>query len=113
MLQRKHQSFKDGMARFYTVSSVDNKDSLTYLRTLRYENRTVGFNRFYTALQANVKFDCLIRFPSNQGVTAEEIVILNDGKQYDIIQIQYPEDISPPVMDYTLRKRKTEYDIGG
>jgi hypothetical protein len=39
------------------------------------------------------------------------VAIPNDGKQYRIIQVQYPEDMEPPVMDLTLEELLQDYDI--
>jgi hypothetical protein len=39
-------------------------------------------------------------------VSTHDIAIPNDGKHYDIVQIQYPEDIEPPVMDLSLERIK-------
>jgi len=37
-------------------------------------------------------------------VSTQDVAIPNDGRQYRIVQVQYPEDVQPPVMDLTLEE---------
>ena len=67
---------------------------------------------FFTALQANVRVNYVLRCPRLRDISTQDIAIPNDGKQYRIYQIQYPEDIDPPVMDMTLEELEAAYDIG-
>jgi len=46
-----------------------------------------------------------------RNVSAQDIAIPNDGRQYKITFIQYPEDIDPPVMDLTLERIDNNYAI--
>lgn len=85
------------------------KDGLILKQTLRYKERTVGFKRYYAAMQNNIKIDFVIRCPQVRTVKADDIAILIDGDQYRVKQIQYPEDT--PVMDLTLERLGEFYDV--
>ena len=115
-MPRKTQNFNDGVVSIYAVSDtgVDGgmpTETLTLKHTLRYHERTVGLNRFYTAKQANVEVKYVLRCPQLRDISTQDIAIPNDGKQYRIIQVQYPEDIVPPVMDLTLEELLQDYDM--
>lgn len=117
MLQaRKQQTYNDGVVKIYevnqtTISGKTPKKNLEIRENLRYGKKTVGVTRFYAAKQTNSKADKLIACPIRENVTATDVAILQDGKQYQVIQIQYPEDIEPPTMLLTLERLGTLYDI--
>lgn len=113
---KKIQSFNDGTVKIYDVTNTAPPgakpvEGLSLKQTLRYTERTVGLTRYYAALQANVKIQYLLRCQQLRGISTQDIAIPNDGKQYRIIQIQYPEDIDPPVMDLTLERLVQDYDL--
>jgi len=112
-MSNQSQSFNDGVVKIYEVSNISEpggmpKEGLVYKQTLRFKNRTVGFNRFYVALQNNQKVAFLIRCQQVEGVFANDVAILKDD-QYRIVQIQYPEELK--VMDLTLEKVGELYDV--
>lgn len=112
----KTQTHNDGIVKIYAVVNISPppdrpKESLMIKHTLRYKERTVGLNRHYVAKQSGVDVAYVLRVPRLRGVSPQDVAIPNDGKQYRIEQIQYPEDISPPVMDITLREVTTVYDL--
>ena len=117
MLKAKHPSYNDGVVGIYKVSDISFPgdmplDGLILQQTLRYKERTVGFNRFYVALQRNVKVSFVIRCPEVGGLDTDlTVAVLKNGKQYKVMQIQYPEDIEPPAMDLTLERLGTDYAI--
>ena len=115
MLQ-KTQTFNDGIVKIYSVGNVSvpggiPKEELTLMRMLRYKERTVGFNRYYVAMQNNIEVAFVIRCQQLRDVKPNNVAILIDGDQYRIRQIQYPEDIDPPVMDLTLERVGELYDV--
>ena len=110
------QTFNDGILKVYEVTNAARPggmpvEGLAIKHTLRYKERTVGLNRYWTALQANVRVQYVLRCPRLRNVSAQDVAIPNDGKQYRIVQIQYPEDVDPPVMDLTLEELKQLNDI--
>lgn len=108
-MKKDKRAFKDGLAKIYEVITEQNKDCLKYKKQLRYDKMTIGIKRFYTALQANEHIDYLISCPLIYSMSSKNIFVLNDGKQYDIIQIQEIEDTFPASMTISLKQRKNEY----
>ena len=105
----KTQSYNDGVVSIYTVSDVSQPggmpvEALTLKEALRYEERTVGLTRFYAALQNNVNIKYVLRCPRIRSISTQDVAVPVDGKQYKIVQIQYPQDVEPPSMDLTLEE---------
>ena len=116
ILRSKAQRFNSGTVRIYTVtnSAEDGAkpvETLTLVQKLRYHERTVGLTRYYEALQANVRVQYVLRCPRLTSVSTQDVAIPNDGRQYRIVQVQYPEDVQPPVMDLTLEEVAATYGI--
>ena len=112
------QTFNDGLLTVHSVENVAQsgdmpKDGLVPKLTLAYHERTVGMQRFYAAHQAQTKIDMLVRVHERREITDRDVVMLRDGKQYDIVQIQLIEGAKPPVMDLSLRRRSKLLDVGG
>ncbi len=115
-MQQKPQTFNDGVCGFYSVknAAVAAKKPIQLLVLklggIRYHNRTVGISRFWSAKQANVQIDRLLRMPYLADVSTQDVAVTEDGVQYSVKQIQRPEDIYPPVMDVSLAKVVQRYD---
>lgn len=111
------QSFNDGVVNIYIVDNVAEagnlpKQVLTIkVSVLHYEERTVGMSRFYTAMQNQVKVEQMLRVLRIDSVSTQDVAIPKDGKQYEIVQIQYPKDVEPPVMDLSLERLEVDYEI--
>ncbi len=107
----------DGAVSIYRIGDPSqNGDmpakTLTLLGTLHYHRRTIGIQRAYLALQSNAKIDLLLRCPYREEVKAKDIAVPTlDGKQYKIMMVQVPEDIKPTMMDLTLERLETDYDL--
>ena len=75
-----------------------------------YGERTVGFSRFFTAKQSNVKVDRLIRIvrpPNNVVFEAEDVCVLSeDSFTYRVVQCQYlrDEDAGEDAADISLER---------
>lgn len=114
----KPQTFNDGVANIYSVSNISSpggmpKDGLTLkVGYLRYKERTVGMSRYWAAMQTQARIDLVLRMPQLRNVSLHDVVIPVDGEQYRIMQIQYPEDVEPAVMDLSLQRLEVAYDIG-
>jgi hypothetical protein len=112
-----NQTFNDGIANIYSVGNIAPpggmpKDGLTIkAESIRYKERTVGMSRFWTAIQTNAKIGRLLRMQRIDSVSTLDVAIPVDGNQYKIVQIQYPEDVDPPVMDLSLERLDAAYDI--
>ena len=118
MLKAKYQSFNDGLVGIYKVGDVAlsgdmPQEGLILKQSLRYKERTVGLNRYYSASQNNIKVDSVIRCPEVRGLSEKTTDILVaipvDGQQYKVVQIQYIEDAKPPSMDLTLERLGEDY----
>jgi hypothetical protein len=115
-VKQKPQTFNDGVCGFYSVKNTAAAakkpvETLELKRGgIRYTNRTVGISRFWSAKQANVQIDRLLRMPYCAAVSTQDVAVTEDGTQYSIKQIQCPEDIYPPVMDVSLEKVVQRYD---
>lgn len=110
------QTFNDGVVKIYEVTNTAPPggmpiEGLTLKQSLRYHERTVGLQRFYTGKQASVDIKYVLRCPRVRDISTQDVAIPVDGKQYAIELIQYPEDIEPPVMDITLKEIAQAYDI--
>lgn len=115
-MKKKTQSFNDGVVLIYNVVDAAQPggmpvEALTLKQSLRYHERTVGLQRFYTGKQASVDIKYVLRCPRVRDVSSQDVAIPVDGKQYAIELIQYPEDVDPPVMDLTLKDVAQVYDI--
>lgn len=114
MKPKELQTFNDGIVNIYTVGNIAEKgdapkEGLTLNCTLKFDKKTVGIKRFYSALQNNIEINLLIRTHCKD-VSAHDVAIIN-GQQYEIIQAQYPEDVYPKCMDLSLKKVVQKYDI--
>ena len=120
MMKTKFQSFNDGVVSIYKVTDLAQPgdlpiEGLVLKQTLRYKERTVGLNRFYSALQNNIKVDFVIRCPEVRGLSEKAtdilVAILIDGQQYKVMQIQYIEDAVPKSMDLSLERLGSNYAV--
>lgn len=115
MIRQQQQTFNDGVVKIYEVTDISAPgdkpvEGLSHKLTLRYRRRTVGMSRYYTAMQANVQVDKMIRCQAHEDISSQDIAIIG-ATQYRIGQIQYPEDVVPPVMDLSLSKLEQKYEI--
>lgn len=115
MIKSKPQMYNDGVA---VICRIENSappggmpmDRLVEKARLRYRKRTVGVNRYYAALQDQIRVDYLLRCPYRGNVVSNDIVLLG-AEQYAVRQVQCPEDITPPVMDLTLERVEQSYEL--
>ena len=117
--QKKQQTFNDGVVSIYKVANTAAdgdmpKDGivLKYSKT-RFHKRTVGIQRYWTAMQNQVQIDKLLRIPQIGDIYPGYVAIINGDttKQYTVKQIQEPEDIYPPSYDISLERLEQTYGI--
>lgn len=111
--QKNPQTFNDGLAQFWRIGNAAEpgrmpKEKRIPFQTLRYGRRIVGINRYWTAMEASTKISQVIRCPRVREIHEQDNVTLEDGQDYQIKQIQYPEDIFPLVMDISLERLEWE-----
>jgi len=112
----KAPALRDGLMRVFKVTNIAQpgempKQGLRFFCRLAYLERTVGMSRYWTAQQASADISLLLRTHRRRDVTTHHVVILRDGEQYNIRQIQYPSEVRPPVMDLSLERRADKYDV--
>lgn len=114
-LYPKIQQYNDGILAIYKVSNIAEpgnkpKNGLTVTYgVIRYEERTVGITRNNLAKQDHSQIDSLVRVQKLQDVSVHDVVIMS-GKQYDIYQVQYINDVSPKSMDLSLERLEVAYE---
>lgn len=115
---QKPQTFNDGVVNIYLVDNIATpgnmpKEGLALkVGPLRYKERVVGMGRYWTAIQSQARISMLLRVQRLRSVSTQDIAIV-DGEQYKIVQIQHPEDIVPPVMDLSLERLESKYEVAG
>lgn len=62
----------------------------------------MGVTRFYSAKQAQIQIDKVIRVNRVPGINTNDIVVFVDGAKYRIEQVQKVEGIYPECMDISL-----------
>ena len=120
MIKTKFESYSKGEVSIYKVTDLAQPgdlpvQGLVLKQTLRYHERTVGLTRYYAALHEDIKVDFVIRCPEVRGLSEKAtdilVAILIDGYQYEVKQIQYIEDATPPSMDLTLERAGADYAV--
>lgn len=102
------QTFTDGIASICKVEDVAEvgkapKPHITEVKyKLRYEEKRVGVTRFYSARQAQIVIDKVIRVLRVPDINTNDIVVLSTGQKYRIDQVQKVEDVYPDCMDISL-----------
>ena len=110
----KFETFNDGIAYIYKLTDVSVpgmrpalKPKL-YLKTV-FEYRTIGVRRNYEAMQAAVRLDEMIKIIQNRQLSPQDIVVV-DGIQYSIKQIQHKNDTAPRTTLISLQRLEEDYD---
>ena len=85
------------------------KEQLVELAETYYAVKTIGFNRMYAAKSANYRLDKLVRAYMTALPEAARFVILEDGHQYRIgdINVIVEED----ACDLSLERLEKNYDV--
>lgn len=103
------QSFNDGTVTVFEQTEngqpgYQSRPALTEKVTLRFEERKLGIQRFYSAAQNQQRIERVIRAPRTQKVNAQDVARTHDGKQYRIELVQLVPDVFPPSVDLTLSR---------
>ena len=80
------------------------KPELTQKITLRYEERRLGIQRYYAAAQSQQRIERVVRVPKTGKVSAQDVVMTQDGGQYRIEMVQTVPDVFPASLDLTLSR---------
>ena len=71
---------------------------------LRYEERSLGIQRYYAAAQNLIEVKRVVRVQKYPDVTNQDVAQTEDGTYYRIDLVQDVVDVYPPCMDLTLAK---------
>ena len=110
------QTFNDGVCAIYEIGNIAEagnkpKEGLkTKISRAPYERRKVGITRFYTAKQANVKVEDVLRIPYNDQISTQDVCMIGEI-QFAIKQVQHIYDTMPKSTDLTLQRLEDVYDI--
>lgn len=107
MIKSKVQTYNDGVIKISTLQNVSLPGKMPKMEMvekvcLRFKERTVGINRYYSAAQNNIKVDRLIRCLKHE-ITTQDVAVI-EGEEYRIKQVQFPEDVYPKSMDLSLER---------
>lgn len=97
-------TFNDGIFDIYACDKYGRKSELISSGH-RFGINTIGSTRYYAAAAAQVKITDLIRIPVGVQIADDNIVIIN-GNDYSIKQIQVIADGTPPYKLITLNKER-------
>lgn len=101
------QSYNDGVVTIYSVTDgakpgYQPVPTLAEKITLRYAEQRLGIQRYYQAMQDQVKIERVLRTPRAGGVTNQDVAITEDGRRYRVYMVQAVTDVYPPSVDITL-----------
>ena len=114
--KKTRQTFNDGIAKIFSVIDASKSVSKPQLKIrlkykLRFESRFIGYSRYYAALQANVEIKKIIRVQHRPDITSQDIVILADGYQYRIEQLQAVFEEGIRCDDLSLSLLTSPYEV--
>lgn len=114
-MKRKNEHFGDGIVKVYSVTNIaqpgdEPKDGITLKLSMRYRAKTVGFKRYYEAMQAQVQVDRMILVRKQAGVSPQDVCVV-DGEQYKIVQVQHLTEEKPELMLISMQRLEAAYDI--
>lgn len=109
------QSYNDGVVTIYRTEDIARPGykpavKLTKKVSLRYEEQRLGIQRYYAALQNQIKVSRVIRCPK-QDVTTQDIAVTEDGRQYRIDLVQTARHVWPASIDLTLTAVKQRVEV--
>lgn len=101
------QSYNDGVVTIYAETDgakpgYQPVPTLTEKIVLQYEERRLGIQRYYQAMQNQVKIERVLRTPRTGSVTSQDVAITEDGRRYRVYMVQAVTDVYPPSVDITL-----------
>lgn len=112
------QNFDDGIVKIYTVTNSAPAGLMPVetlsedpVYTLRYEERSFGIQRYYSARQNQIQIERVLRVPRVPNVTNQNVAITQDGKKYRIDWVQPLTDVYPASMDLTLVKYEQKAEV--
>lgn len=108
-------TFGDGVAEICGIVNIAEegdrpKEKLIVKERLRFENRTVGLQRFFDAAQEKITVSRVISLPLIPAVSTQDVVVIS-GNQYEIKMKQEKFDTRPASMLLTLSDVEEIYEF--
>jgi hypothetical protein len=97
-------NFNDGICNIFTTDEDGERIANKYTN-LGFENRILGFKRYFEASARQIEINRVIRIPRFEDVDNQDYVEINN-KFYGVKMVQPIRDINPPSMDLTLDKAR-------
>ena len=102
------QSYNDGVLTLYSQTDAAEpgyqpKPKLVKEAELRFEERKLGIQRYYSAAQSQQRIERVVRV-LGIGINAQDVVKTHDGRWYRIEMVQMVPDVLPPSVDLTLSR---------
>lgn len=111
------QQYDDGVLKVYGTKDVsapgeyENIQTVVKHAAVRYQNRTVGYNRFVMGRQVNLEIERLLRIPKIPDIHTYDIIETEDGEQFQIEQVQDPQGVYPASLDLSLSAVKQRVEV--
>ena len=111
------QSFNSGVVRIFSVKDCSDPGTKPHpvpdemKAEVRYDERSLGIRRYFTALENQVQVDRVIRIPKAADISSQDIAITQDGKRYRIDLVQQTSGVYPPCLDLTLTRIEQNYEV--
>lgn len=104
----------DGMVQICTVTNIAEdgdrpKDGLHPVYTLPFDYKTVGYDRYWKAAQADVKISMAISVPFRPEISTQSIAVMGDNTQYYVRHVQRITDTRPQTLKLSLEKVVENY----
>lgn len=102
------QSYNDGFLTLYSQHDTAEpgrqpKPEFVKEAELRFEERKLGIQRYYSAAQSQQRVERVLRVP-RIAINAQDVVKTHDGRMYRVELVQAVPDVFPPSLDLTLSR---------
>lgn len=102
------QSYNDGFLTLYSQTDAAEpgyqpKPKLVKEAEVRFEERKLGIQRYYSAAQSQQRVERVLRVP-RLVINAQDVVKTHDGRMYRVELVQAVPDVFPPSLDLTLSR---------
>jgi hypothetical protein len=99
-------TFNDGTL---DICEVEGRNIIkTTFADIRFGNRTVGISRFWNAKINSSTVDKTVAIPFDIKLTTLDMILI-DGKQYKVLQVQEKFDAKPPENLVSLEENKVTF----
>lgn len=104
-LDTEFTTFKDGICNIFTLDEDGERIGIDKYTSLGFDNRILGFKRYFEAAANQIDINRVIRIPQVSGINNYDNVEIGTEK-YGIKMVQEIYDTNPPSIDLTLDKTR-------